>query len=104
MNTVLRLDPLTLILTVLIIAASGAGGFFIGKSVTEREIYNDYITTIENNQIQSAVQIQANVDVVNGNEIKNITLSIDNITNIQVIIVSNGVTNQVVNSNTRPGR
>lgn len=102
MRTTLRLDPVSIVLVVLLIAGSGTGGFFLGKAVTEKEIYNSYTTEIENKQIQNAIQVQSTVDIVNGNDIRHITLNIESITNIEVLIVSNGITNTKIVSNLNP--
>lgn len=87
--------------TVLIIVAiilSFGGGVFVGNKTAPKEI--KHITYIENKTSANSYAIAANIDVEDNGVHRYITVSVEGITNIKILTITNGETNFIAETNT----
>lgn len=68
------------------------GGFFLGQPYWSRPDYYFYVTEIENRQEQTVAQLQAQVKIWDGGAFQTLNFKIDSVTNLEIILISNGVT------------
>jgi hypothetical protein len=79
------------ILIIIFFIIGAGGGFSLGYVSAPKEIVN--IQNIEQTQIQTQAQGQVTVTVVGGRELQMVQVQLDSLTNIEVLTVTNGVTN-----------
>lgn len=81
------------VLVIIAIILSFGGGIFVGNKTAPKEINN--ITVIKNTQSVNTIAIAANIDIEDNGQHRYLTISIDGITNIEVLTITNGITNRI---------
>lgn len=101
-RTVLSCEPVTIvIIVILLLFGGGVGGYVIRGEVAPKTVnQNQYILTVASaNALASANNITV---VLDGKIIKSISLAYDGITNLEVLLITNGITNWLENETQLP--
>lgn len=87
--TTLKCDVILIIIFFII---GAGGGFTLGYVSAPKEITQ--VQNIEQHQVQYQMQGQVQVTVAGGRELKSVMVQVDKLTNVNVLIITNGVTNK----------